>query len=129
MVNRLQKRIKDSFKRIWEPSEVLFIIFWDAFFASIAVIIALRLVGYEGIAMDYFWVAVTVFAFCAIVTRLRIRMEPKDTRLDTLITNVATLTTEIQQLKGSMNNQLDKTTANQLITAIQDLTQELRERK
>ena len=79
--------------------------------------------------MDYFWVAVTVFAFCAIVTRLRIRMEPKDTRLDTLITNVATLTTEIQQLKGSMNNQLDKTTANQLITAIQDLTQELRERK
>jgi hypothetical protein len=95
--------IEEQFRRFWEPSEVLFDIFLSAFFPATAVVVALRLAGVEGIAMTYFWIAVAVFALCAILTRIRIKMEPKDTRLDTLITKVDTLTKAIKALTEERN--------------------------
>jgi len=90
--------IGKQFRRIWLPSEVLFNIFFSAFLSVIAVIVALRLAGATGIAVTYFWVAVAVFGVCAILTLIRIQLEPKDTRLDTLSKEVTTLTKAIREL-------------------------------
>jgi hypothetical protein len=70
----------------------------SAFFSVIAIIVALRLAGVEGVAMTYFWVAAAVFGLSAILTLIRIKMEPKEAKLDTVVTKIDTLTKAIQAL-------------------------------
>lgn len=67
-------------------------------------------------------VALFVSLGVALLTLARIKMESKDTRLDTLIIKVDALTQRIDNL-------LDKDTADKLIKAIQGLTEELRNRR
>jgi hypothetical protein len=105
------ERIKNGFRRIWIPNEILFEVFWDAFVASNAVIVALRLVGYRGIAMTYFWVAIAFFGAFAILTFIRIKMEPKDKRLDDLIARIDKLIDTLDtanKKKETHNNEMDK---------------------
>jgi membrane protein implicated in regulation of membrane protease activity len=67
-------RFKQGFERMWSPSEILFQIFWDGFLVTLGFIVALKLVGYRGIALTYFEIATFVFALFAILTVVRLRM-------------------------------------------------------
>ena len=84
------------------PKEILFGMFWDGFFACIAIICALKLAGINtGTAVLYFWVAAIVLAIFAIRQGWRISKEPKDNRLDDLINEVKELKEEIRTERAS----------------------------
>lgn len=75
--------VRSRFIHRWEPSEVLFGIFWDTFIATTAVVVALKLANIqEGAAMFYFLIISIVCLAFAIVTRIRIDRERNDTPLD-----------------------------------------------
>lgn len=77
--------IKKLLKNGNVTNEIIFGIFWDVFIISISVIIALKLAGISGIALNYFWIVSGVFIVFAIITLYQIQIKPKDTRLDDLI--------------------------------------------
>jgi len=77
--------VKRQFKRFSPDFEDLYHMFLEAFFVVIAIIVALRLAGVGGIAMDYFYVALAVFGLIAILSYIKMKLKPKDTRLDKLI--------------------------------------------
>ena len=116
------QHIKNGFRRIWEPSGILFGIFLSAWFFTMAVIGSLLLVGVVWIDMIYFLIASAIFVIFALLTLIRIKMQPKDTRLDILIEKVDALTTKV-------DNHLDKNTEQKLIIAMNELTQELQRQK
>ena len=119
MGSQLWERTKNVFMHIWEPNQILFNIFFVTFFSIATIIITLRLAGVQGIAMTYFWVGLAIFGFLALLTLIRIKMEPKDTRLDTLITSVA-------RLEQKIDNLATKDDVNELTKAIKALTKELK---
>lgn len=96
------QRVIEWIKHRFEPSEIAFNIFMMAFFAAISTIISLKIVGYNGVAMPYFWALVAVFGMFSIVYLLRIIVEPKDTRLDILTTKVDNLTDELKRENDHM---------------------------
>jgi hypothetical protein len=98
MASQRWEHIKKRFRRRWEPNEILFHIFLVSFFSVITIVVALRVAGVQGTAMTYFGVLSAVFAFLAILTLIRIKMEPKDARLDTLIKLVTELGEKIDNL-------------------------------
>ncbi|MBA7665766.1 hypothetical protein ES703_73840 [subsurface metagenome] len=78
MVNKWGKRTKEGFKRIWSPSQILFAILFGAWSICITIIVTLKVAKVTDISMTYFWIGLYVFAVLALLTLIRIKMEPKD---------------------------------------------------
>ena len=78
MGRKLGKRIKDGFRSAWSPSQIMFAIFLEAWVLAITVIVTLKTVSNGSITVTYFWIASYVFFCLALLTLIRIRMQPKD---------------------------------------------------
>lgn len=116
--------IKRQFYQRWKPSQIVYQLALDVFLFTGAAKIALLFYPGGNLPMiqNPLLVALFVSLGVALLTLARIKMESKDTRLDTLIIKVDALTQRIDNL-------LDKDTADKLIKAIQGLTEELRNRR
>jgi len=125
-MSKLYKRIKNGFIRIWLPSEVLFSICFGAFCFGMAVIVSLQLVGISGVAMTYFWIFAGVTGLFALLTLIRIHIEPKDTRLNDLNDKFDKLNTKIDGQSTKIENLPDKKTILNLIKSIEELTKEIK---
>jgi hypothetical protein len=72
------KWIKENFRHMWLPNPIMFSIFLEAWVLSITIIVTIKTVSNQSITMTYFWIASYVFIVLALLTLLRMRMEPKD---------------------------------------------------
>jgi peptidoglycan hydrolase CwlO-like protein len=118
--------VKSQFTQYWSPSKDMYQLFLTLWFWTASIIITLKLVGIKGVVVIYFWAFSGIALIFTLLTLLRIRMQPKDSRLNTLITNVTTLATKVDKLTSKIDNLLDKDTAQKPITAIRELTEELK---
>jgi hypothetical protein len=105
-------KFKKWFIRKWEPSDILFSIYLVAFFTFGTFLFTLRVEHIEGVAMIFAFGMSGLFLVCAILTLIRMNIEPKDTRIDKLT-----------------ENSIDKNTIIKLESAIKELTQEIKNRK
>jgi hypothetical protein len=119
-------KFKKWFIRKWEPSDILFSIYLVAFFTFGTFLFTLRVEHIEGVAMIFAFGMSGLFLVCAILTLIRMNIEPKDTRLDTLIGSITKLDAKIDKLT---ENSIDKNTIIKLESAIKELTQEIKNRK
>lgn len=101
MLKTWGESVKPTFKRIWLPSQIMFSIFLEAWILSITIIVTLKTVSSGSVAMTYFWIASYVFIVLALLTLIRIKMEPKDDTakiLKTMATEISEMRREIRQL-------------------------------
>ncbi len=118
---RLQKWWHNNLMRI-PPSSDLFHSWLAVFFTSIGIVVALRLAGIRSVAMTIFEIMMYVSFVVVVLVAMRIARQPKDTRLNTLSSDVQQVKESLKRIEG---NQLDRETAIQLIKAIQELTKAL----
>lgn len=108
-LNRQVRYTSRQFRRIWSPSKLMFGVFWDAFLASTAFLIALKIARYNGEAMSYFWYAMWFFFVLALGTAIRIQMEPKKSKeIDKLITTLQTVADNLGKLVERIDNHYHK---------------------
>jgi len=90
---------------------------WDGFIFFSGITLTLYISKATGMVnMTTMWILVIGFAVIAFIAKIRIKAEPKDTRLDYIV----------KEVKNMSDNMLDKKTAIELKTAIQELTEELK---
>jgi hypothetical protein len=99
------KWVKEHFKRVWRPSETLFSMSLAAVFFFMATISALLLIGVRQVQLTYFWIAAGVWFIVALLTLIRIKMEPN--KSDIIISKLNKLLGEDEAVDiGDVNREI-----------------------
>lgn len=110
---------------LFPSDDTIFQIAWDGFLLFIGVVIALYIgdsTKLVNMNINTLWIIVGFFLFLIIMSTIRRNMQPKDTRLDELLT-------VMNDIKRKIENLPDKETINRLNSSIQELIEEIRKNR
>ena len=123
---QVAKLVHNDFMQL-PPAEPLFQIAWDAFLFMAAVIVTLYASNASGLVnMTTLWIMLAGFFLIALMVSLRIKLQPKDRRLDNLVEEVKKLSQRIDNLIDTLPN---KETINNLNSSILELITTLKENR